>query len=674
MERPHKRFLDLAAVAMIRVETSNGIDGVVYVTNNMLKSWTIDEDTLFEQCMSNTLHREKHEVCSMRDIIANMYKGKVMFSAVKDKGLLAYAQIDAIENRIIRISGSKSVLTKVNPVLGNAKNSTLDLLVTNYHTDKEISNPVILYMDLSRNSCSFYIDGHVELCKLFSFDAMVYFASRRIKLAVETTYFNMIKSSLYLDVDYQNFTKLAFAFQIMLDCTGLQNNLRKLSGLLDTAVKNYDQKINQAKRKLDDAKQKVKSLQREINSFKQKIEHSKEVIRKTSKIRVYKIAAEGLKIAAYETAIAGINIAMKTASAALDVASRTLTAANKLGSGFLNAINAVVQGVLNVFYISRAMLGFMVNGSQVLVKTDLSLTILGKEVTVDNTISLDKLVKNPIGLLEELVIDSIKDILDSLKMGNLPEYDEIDAEPYPYMTLPEDISELSEYVAYGVKRVEQSKGMLEELQDLYLEDLHEAEPDFSDVETEFKETIEMISYSMHKATENMYSLGMDELMAEIDSANDEGKLTEAEYVELHGCVSEYVGEIRPAFSTLNESCQRINELSQNVEVGRFARKVSSMRQNNEHVNGAVILEKRDYDKFYGEVQAVAEKYFPRGSGHGYFNITDEDFFYETLNRERRDSGCAYVETPSDIENGTNSMFVREPYIISGNPEYKQRLK
>ena len=75
MERPHKRFLDLAAVAMIRVETSNGIDGVVYVTNNMLKSWNIDEDTLFEQCMSNTLHREKHEVCSMRDIIANMYKG-----------------------------------------------------------------------------------------------------------------------------------------------------------------------------------------------------------------------------------------------------------------------------------------------------------------------------------------------------------------------------------------------------------------------------------------------------------------------------------------------------------------------------------------------------------------------------------------------------------------------
>lgn len=72
-ERPHKKFLDLAAVGMIRVETRDGLDGIVYVTHNMLKAWKIDEDTLFEQCMRNTLHREKHSIHNMRDIVAKMY-------------------------------------------------------------------------------------------------------------------------------------------------------------------------------------------------------------------------------------------------------------------------------------------------------------------------------------------------------------------------------------------------------------------------------------------------------------------------------------------------------------------------------------------------------------------------------------------------------------------------
>ncbi len=71
-ERPHKKFMDLAAVGMIRVETRDGLDGIVYVTHNMLKTWKIDEDTLFEQCMRNTLHRENHSILDIKDIVAKM--------------------------------------------------------------------------------------------------------------------------------------------------------------------------------------------------------------------------------------------------------------------------------------------------------------------------------------------------------------------------------------------------------------------------------------------------------------------------------------------------------------------------------------------------------------------------------------------------------------------------
>ena len=71
-ERPHKKFLDLAVVCLVRVETEDGANGIVYVTHNMLKAWKIDEDTLFEQCMRNTLHRENHSILDIKDVLAKM--------------------------------------------------------------------------------------------------------------------------------------------------------------------------------------------------------------------------------------------------------------------------------------------------------------------------------------------------------------------------------------------------------------------------------------------------------------------------------------------------------------------------------------------------------------------------------------------------------------------------
>ena len=93
--------------------------------------------------------------------------------------------------------------------------------------------------------------------------------------------------------------------------------------------------------------------------------------------------------------------------------------------------------------------------------------------------------------------------------------------------------------------------------------------------------------------------------------------------------------------------------------------------NNEDVNGTVILDERDFDKFYGDIQTIVEKYFPRGSGNGYFNITDEDFFYDALNEARRESGCAYVEAVDDNE---QNLFSESVLVMQSTPGYVQRLK
>lgn len=210
------------------------------------------------------------------------------------------------------------------------------------------------------------------------------------------------------------------------------------------------------------------------------------------------MAKETAKIVGYEVAIGGIYLAMKTAEAALDAANKVLSLANKLGSGFLNTINKVIQGVLNVFYISKALLGIIVNGSQIFVKVNMELTVIGKQISVKEEVDMNKLIEKPIILLEELTINQIKDLIDMLSLGQTPEYERIEATPYPYMEFPEDPVELSEMVAYGAKRIEQAKGMVEELQDLYIDELQELDSEIEDMDTEFKAAAQMVSYSLEK--------------------------------------------------------------------------------------------------------------------------------------------------------------------------------
>ena len=181
-------------------------------------------------------------------------KIKVMFSSVNDKGILGYAEVSPIHNSVLIISGSRSEKNRINPVLGSTSNSTLELLTQDFYRNEVTDRPVTLYMDVSKNACNFYIDGHIELCKIFSFDALVYFANKNIRIAVETSYFNLFRASLYLNADYQKMKNLFFEFEVSLDSTGLQNNLKQLTYLLDEAVTKYDKKIHDAQKKINDAK------------------------------------------------------------------------------------------------------------------------------------------------------------------------------------------------------------------------------------------------------------------------------------------------------------------------------------------------------------------------------------------------------------------------------------
>lgn len=307
----------------------------------------------------------------------------------------------------------------------------------------------------------------------------------------------------------------------------------------------------------------------------------------------------------------------------------------------------------------------------------MELTVIGKQISVKEEVDMNKLIEKPISLLEELTINQIKDLIDMLSLGQTPEYERIEATPYPYMEFPEDPVELSEMVAYGAKRIEQAKGMVEELQDLYIDELQELDSEIEDMDTEFKAAAQMVSYSLEKASDNVYIDGMDELITQIEEAKEDGQISPEEIMLAESCIDDYLNIIRPSATTIEESSMRVKECVDSIDTERTTKRMRSSYKNADAENGTELMNNRDYDKFYGELQSVVEKYFPHGSGHGYFNITDEEVFYQALNNARKQAGCAYVElSEKDEEENQESglLYGAKPLRRMVSEGYIQRLQ
>lgn len=672
-------LLDKNATSITRMPGGNSCD--VLNTNTMFHYWIDSEGNLqfppqayyaSKHIKIGSYNFEKGIFFAGRLVIFGEYV-KVMFSTVYGEGLLGYAQIKPISTKVLKMSGSVSSAKIPNLVLGTAENSTLSLLVPD---SKAAEKPAVLYVNVSKNSYNFYIDAHFELCNVFSFDTLLYYMNKKVCLAVSTNYFNMISASIMISADYSSMTNAAFMFEVSLDCTGLHDKLTSLSKMIDSAVESYNKKISDAQKKIQNVKNKVSSLTREVDSYIRKIDECKRKISNTKKIKRWIVAIEeGIKITAYEVAIVSLRVAVKTAQAALDIANNVLKLSAKVGTSVMNAVNSVINGVLEVFYINKALLNIIVNGKTQIVSTELDVTVLGREFNVNQKVDLLQLAKKPIEFLEEAITKEIKDFISQLRSGEYAAAPYESCLEYRYMDEEQDVLQAAEMVAYGTHRVEQAGEMIADLQKMYVDEMHQVDPDFDRLETTYKDVTAFLSYTMEKSSQNLYADGMDELMGELKQGLENNVFSEEEADMVNSCIEQYVNEIRPANTTVSETSVRADEIAGNTDTDSMKQYFCQSGVSDSDYTGTDVIENRDYARFYNEAEAIIEKYYPQDSGNGYFNFTDEETFYEMLNEARKEAGCAYVavtETEESEEAGL-VQFVKEKPVMRKNSNYRQRF-
>ena len=232
----------------------------------------------------------------------------------------------------------------------------------------------------------------------------------------------------------------------------------------------------------------------------------------------------------------------------------------------------------------------------------------------------------------------------------------------------------ADMISYGTHRVNQAGNMIMDLQKLYVDEMHQIESDFENLETEYNDTLGFLAYAMEKSSQNMYSEGMDELIGELQIALDEDSLSESESAIAKECIEQYVNEVRPANITVEENSKRLAEYTENIQKDNMKSYFCQYRKDNEDYTGTDVIENRDYARMFNEVEAIVTKYYPEGSGNGFFNFTDEENFYEMLNDARQEAGCAYVsDTPDKTEEDDLIQYYNENHKKLSDGTYRQRF-
>lgn len=396
-------------------------------------------------------------ICGVLEIFK--YDIRFLFQVVKGESLIALVQLPEI-----KIGGLLS-LTKsgkkppINPINGGLAGELI----------KPDNNGGVLYINVSKNSFNMYVSVCLKVLNFLKFDALVIFRNRLAYIDVELN-LGGICLTVQAAADYSSFSAAKFVLKITFDVSKFREKVLAAANSLKNTAQQVKNATNRVINDLECAKRKVDSLNGEISYKRRQIQDCRNRI---SGARWWKkcfvAIAEGVKILAFEVAIAGLYVAMGVAKAALTVAQGIVGAAGSIAAATLKAVAFVLEAAVNVFMIKS--MGFEIDATSRNLKigADISFIILGKEKSFSKVLEVgNSSIESTANNFVDSNISTAKSQAESdIKNGNIKRSEDLGLLEFPEEC--EDLKACIEKYNKGRELMEQSNDLFMEVEESYRE-------------------------------------------------------------------------------------------------------------------------------------------------------------------------------------------------------------
>ncbi|MBR1597278.1 MAG: hypothetical protein IJ661_00020 [Lachnospiraceae bacterium] len=533
-------------------------------------------------------------LCGVIELFRKRFE--VLFSLRESEGVLAYAKIGEIDLGFIRIGPSQY-----------AGRSTDTIPVANNSVLSQFINPnqpgLVFFLSAGKSNVSFYLDGCVEILRMFRVDSRIIFMQGLVSVDLCTVWLSILEVSLHLKVDYGSFTSGRFEFALSIDTSRLTQKLNAVTEKIDGAVKRLREKIDNAKREVDRAQQQVNQLYGQIDYYNRRIEECRSDISHASWWKKAFVAiAKGIEIGAFEVAKAGIYTAIGVATAALNVAKGVLNLSEVVGEGVLKAVNAVIQGAMSLFYLNYIKLQASADVNRQYFLAEIDFVVLGKHYNLSKQIGKNTLSSSPTGALSDAINEKIEPDLNRIDQGAFR------SSWRKYQHVEYSVEQHCKHLDQVKEHLNASVSLMQSMQQTYVEEMCIPMEEFDEMNVSMVNALQHVENTLVTGTQlgNMKALGnaMGGLKRSVAAKEKQGVFRDGELSETKQLIAEY-DQGRKLYDKIVENIenvkrQRESMLLHNEEIHAATGGHGKMMMDEEQGNiaGAVLkVEEQMYEAF-----------------------------------------------------------------------------
>ncbi len=532
-------------------------------------------------------------ICGVVEIFKQRFE--VLFSFRESEGMLAYAKIQAFDLGFLRVGPSKSQKSS-STAMPIAKGSLLAQFVN------PSQEGIVFFLSAGKKEVSFYLDGSVEILRLFRLDARIIYMGRKISVDLCAKLYGIFGISLHLLVDYESFSSANFEFSFLLDTSGLTEKLAAVTQKIDGAIHRLRDKIGNAKREVQRAQDHVNELYGQIAYFDRKIAECKGAI---SRARWWKKAfvaiAKGLEIGAYEVAKIGIYTAIGVATAALEVAKGILSISGKVGESVLKAVNEVIKGAMSLFYVNYIKLETKASVKEQYFRAEIDFVALGKKYHFSKLIGKTSMEQDSQGALSGAINDHMDSDLSHIEDGSFrSSWRQYQYRQYTAAQNSRRLGQAKEHIASSVQ-------LMRSMQDTYVEELQVPLEECAEMNVSLIKALDQVGNVLETGMEsgNVAALGnvMGGLKRSVAAQEKNGMFREGELQGTKDLIAAY-DEARGLYDEVADNLKFVKRQKEamerhNAAIYQKANMKKAVRQDATRQMGAVLLrvEEQMYEAF-----------------------------------------------------------------------------